>query len=119
MYARLTTTRLAPNERDTSAAMEQLMPIFRKLDGFKGMIVASEGEGRRCVAMSLWETAEALEAGSRVMDQIRDAETVIRDVESQETSVFRLVGFDVRWLSTQALESDSPTRKAPFPGTFQ
>jgi heme-degrading monooxygenase HmoA len=104
MYARLTTTRLAPNERDASAeVLEQVMPVFRQLDGFKGMIVVSEGDGRRIVAMSLWESAEALDAGSGVMDQIRDAETALRDVESQETSVFRVVGFDVRWLSTQAL----------------
>jgi heme-degrading monooxygenase HmoA len=105
MYARLTTTRLAPHERDTSAdVLEQVMPVFRQLDGFKGMIVVSEGDGQRIVALSLWESAETLKAGSVVMDQIRDAETNLREVESQETSVFRVVGFDVRWLSTQALE---------------
>jgi hypothetical protein len=37
------------------------------------------------------------------MNQIRDAETCARKVESQETTSFRVVGFDVRWLSTQAL----------------
>jgi heme-degrading monooxygenase HmoA len=100
----MTTTLLAPNERDTSAeVLEQVMPVFRQLDGFKGMIVLSEGDGRRIIAMSLWESAEALEAGSMVMNQIRDAETLIREVESQESSVFQVVGFDVRWLSTQAL----------------
>lgn len=104
MYARLTMTRLGPDGRGTSPEeLEQLIPVFRQLDGFKGMIVASENDGRRCVAMSLWESPEALEAASRVMDQMRDAETGMRDVEDQETAVFRIIGFDVRWLSTQAL----------------
>lgn len=104
MYARLTTTTLATDQRDEVAqVLEEVMPVFRQLEGFKGMIVAAEDDGRRVLAMSLWESEDALEASAPVMNQIRDAETCARKVESQETTSFRVVGFDVRWLSTQAL----------------
>jgi heme-degrading monooxygenase HmoA len=104
MFARMTTTTLAPGQPDEAASvLEEVMPVLRQLDGFKGMIVVSEGEGQRIVAMSLWETEQALAQGEHVMNQIRDAETRVRQVESQETASFRVVGFDIRWLSTQAL----------------
>lgn len=104
MYARLTTTVLSSEQRDASAeVLEQVMPTLRQLDGFKGIIVVSEGDGKRVVAMSLWETADALEASAPVLDQIRDAETAGRNVESQDSVAFRVFGFDVRWLVTQAL----------------
>jgi heme-degrading monooxygenase HmoA len=104
MHARLTTTTLATDQPDEVAqVLEEVMPVFRQLDGFKGMIVATEDDGRRIVAMSLWESEDALEASTPVLDQIRDAETCGRGVESQETTSFRVVGFDIRWLSTQAL----------------
>jgi heme-degrading monooxygenase HmoA len=104
MYARMTTTQLAPGESDDwTAVFESIVPVCRRLDGFKGMIIGSEEEGRRMLVMSLWESEETLAAGKPVMDSIRDAETRKRRVEAQETTSFRVVGFDIRWFSTQAL----------------
>jgi heme-degrading monooxygenase HmoA len=96
MFARLTTTQLAANERDATAeVVPELLPTLRGLDGFKGIIVASEGDGRRVVALSLWETAEALQANKDILDGLRDAETVGRNVDSQESAAFRVVTFDL------------------------
>jgi heme-degrading monooxygenase HmoA len=104
VYARMTTTQLAPGESDDWVTVfESIVPVCRQLDGFKGMIIASEDEGQRVLVMSLWESEETLAAGKPVMDSLRDAETRRRKVESQETTSFRVVGFDIRWLSTQAL----------------
>lgn len=96
MYARLTTTQLGPDERDASAEVfEQVLPTLRSLEGFKGMIVASEGDGKRVIALSLWADAEALEASSATMDRLRDAESGGREIQSQESASYRIVGFDV------------------------
>lgn len=104
MYARMTTTQLAPGESDDWASVfASIVPVCRQLDGFKGMIIGSEDEGGRMLVMSLWESEETLAAGEPVMDSLRDAETRKRRIESQETTSFRVVGFDIRWLSTQAL----------------
>ena len=82
------------------------MPTLRRLDGFKGIIVVAEDHGGRVLALTLWENAEALEANAPVLDRMRDAESSGRDLESLESASFRVVGFDVRWLVTQALERD-------------
>jgi heme-degrading monooxygenase HmoA len=96
MYARLTTTRLAADERDATAeVVPEILPTLRRLDGFKGLIVVSEGDGQRIVALSLWESAEALQANTDILDGLRDAETVGRNVETQESSAFRVVAFDL------------------------
>jgi heme-degrading monooxygenase HmoA len=104
MYARMTTTELAPGETDDWASVfEGIVPICRNLEGFKGMLIGSEEEGRRLLVVSLWESEELLAANQPVLDDLRDAETRTRNVERQETTSFRVVGFDIRWLSTQAL----------------
>jgi heme-degrading monooxygenase HmoA len=96
MFARLTTTQLAANERDATAeVVPEILPTLRRLDGFKGIIVASEGDGRRVVALSLWDSAEALQANKDILDGLRDAETIGRNVDSQESAAFRVIAFDL------------------------
>jgi heme-degrading monooxygenase HmoA len=96
MFARLTTTQLAANERDATAeVVPEILPTLRRLDGFKGIIVASEGDGRRIVALSLWDSAEALQANKDILDGLRDAETIGRNVDSQESAAFRVIAFDL------------------------
>jgi heme-degrading monooxygenase HmoA len=96
MYARLTTTVLAPDEHDAAAEVfPQVLPTLKALDGFKGIVVASEDEGKRIIALSFWESAEALEASRSTMDRMRDAESGGRNIESQESIAFRVVGFEL------------------------
>ena|SRR5687768_1509697 len=96
MYARLTATTLGTGQSDDSATVfADLLPTLRSLDGFRGMVVLSELDGQRVVALSFWESAEAVESGATTMDRLRDAETSLRQVESQETTVFRVAGLDL------------------------
>ena len=96
MYARLTTTVLAPDEHDASAEVfPQVLPTLKGLDGFKGIVVASEDDGKRIIALSLWESAEALAANTSTVDRMRDAESGGRKIESQESVAFRVVGFEL------------------------
>ena len=96
MYARLTTTVLAPDEHDATAEVfPQVLPTLKGLDGFKGIVVASEDEGKRIIALSLWESAEALAANTSTIDRMRDAESGGRKIESQESVAFRVVGFEL------------------------
>jgi heme-degrading monooxygenase HmoA len=92
----LTTTVLAPDERDATAEVfPQVLPTLKGLEGFKGIVVASEDDGTRIIALSLWETAEALAASASTMDRMRDAESGGRKIESQESVALRVVGFEL------------------------
>lgn len=92
MHSRLTTTVLAPDEIESTAqVLEGILPTMRELAGFRGVIVLHDDERRLNVAMTLWDSAEALENSEAVMGKIRVAETNSRNVESQETSTFRVV----------------------------
>jgi hypothetical protein len=93
MYARLTTTVLAAQEEDASGRVfEQLLPTMKELPGFRGMLVLSEVEGRRIVALSLWESPEDLAAAEPVLEKLKRAETVFREVDFQETGRFDVAG---------------------------
>ena len=97
MYARLTTTTLAPDEPDASAdVFEAILPTLRELDGFAGMVVLSELDGQRIVALSLWESRESLQEAEPVMERLRTAETVHRAVDAQETTAYRVSGADIQ-----------------------
>lgn len=96
MFARLTTTTLGADEPDVSAdVFEIILPAVRELDGFAGMFVLSELEGRRIVALSLWDSLESLEGAEPVMERLRTAETVHRSVEAQEVTAFLVSGSDL------------------------
>jgi heme-degrading monooxygenase HmoA len=96
MYARVVTTVLGAGEKDASAEVfEQILPAVAELDGFKGMVILSELEGRRIVSMTLWETLEALEDATAAMDKVRDAESSFRSVDSQETARFIVSGSEL------------------------
>jgi heme-degrading monooxygenase HmoA len=91
VYARVTTTTLAPDEPDVAGTvLDRILPILRELPGFDGMLLGSELGGRRIVAVSLWASLDALEAAEPVMDKLKRAESAHRRVEAQETVRFRV-----------------------------
>lgn len=91
MFARLTTTLLATEERDaTTEIVENLLPTLEGLPGFEGLVVLSNPETHVIHGITLWENAEALERSELVMDGIRDAETAGRGVVAQQTGAFRV-----------------------------
>jgi heme-degrading monooxygenase HmoA len=91
VIARLTTTVLGPDEPDASSeVIENLVPTFDELPGFRGVIVLTDADTHVVHALTLWESRHALEESARVMDGLRDAETAGRDVASQETGVYEV-----------------------------
>jgi heme-degrading monooxygenase HmoA len=96
MYARITSFVL-PEVEEAAAAdvVEQILPTVRDLDGYRGMVVLSDVEGGRIVSLSLWETAEKMDASRVVTEKIQAAETASRQVESHDAELFRVVSFDL------------------------
>jgi heme-degrading monooxygenase HmoA len=96
MYARLTATVVGPAEPDSTAEIfEQIVPTMRDLDGYRGFVVLSDLEEDRFLVLTLWETAEALEASEEIADRIKAAETAKRDFEIESTARYRVDRFDL------------------------
>lgn len=96
MHARVTTTALSRDEFDDAAnVFEQVLPAIRELEGFKGMVVLSELEGNRVLALTLWNDEQAMHAAGSVMDGLRDAETRPRRIDAQETAEFVVSGVEL------------------------
>ena len=96
MHARVTTTTLGSDQPDDSAAVfAEVAPTLRSIGGYKGMVVLSEVDGRRVIALSFWESSDALASGTDTMNRLRNAETSQRAVDDQETVEYQVVGFDL------------------------
>jgi heme-degrading monooxygenase HmoA len=96
MYARLTTTVVGPAEDDSAAEIfEQVMPTMRELDGYRGLVVLSDLDEGRFLVLTLWETAEAMEASEAITARIKAAETAKRDFEIESTTRYRVDTFDL------------------------
>jgi heme-degrading monooxygenase HmoA len=96
MFARIMSFVLTEVEEAAAAdVVEQILPTVRDLDGYRGMVVLSDVEGGRIVSLSLWESAETMEASRLVTEKIQAAETANREVESQDPALFRVVAFDL------------------------
>jgi heme-degrading monooxygenase HmoA len=92
MYARLTTIVFREADYDAAALFRNVLPTVEGLDGFKGMMVFSGLEDHSFVALTLWETAEALRAAEPVLEGVKRAETSQRQVESLQTERFYVSG---------------------------
>ena len=96
MHARVTTVKVGPGEPDSTAEIfEQIVPTMRELDGYRGMVVLHDLEQPQFVVLSLWESADAMEASDDVASRITTAETANRDFEVQGRTRYRVETFDL------------------------
>lgn len=70
MYARSTTIHAQPSAIDAGVAhlRDEVMPKLQELDGFVGMSLLTDRESGRCIAVTAWESEEAMSA---LADQVR------------------------------------------------
>jgi heme-degrading monooxygenase HmoA len=96
VYARLHSFVLGDQDRPAAdAVVEQVLPLVRDIEGYRGMVVLAELAGGRIVSVSLWDSTETMDSSRKVAEKIRDAETSSRQVENMESSTYRVVAFDL------------------------
>lgn len=64
MFARLSTFEGDPErvEEFRRAAVEQVLPMLRRLDGFHGASVLADRRSGKVLAVTLWESEDAMDA---------------------------------------------------------
>jgi heme-degrading monooxygenase HmoA len=95
MYARVTTVTVGPGEPESTAEIfEQIVPTMRELEGYRGMVVLSDVDEPRFLVLSLWESADAMEASEAMASRISAAETAERDYDVEAMTRYRVDTFD-------------------------
>jgi len=67
MYARHVSMNLKPNNGDefTQTLENEILPLLRKQNGFEDEITLASREGKKAVAISLWDRKESADVYSR------------------------------------------------------
>jgi heme-degrading monooxygenase HmoA len=95
MHARVTTTSIGEEHASIAEIFEHVTPALRQLEGYRGVFVLTDAESSEFVVVSLWETAEAMEASEPIAARIKTAETANRDFEIESTKHYRVDSFDL------------------------
>jgi hypothetical protein len=92
VYVSLTTTRSAPDEpiEIATIAGEEMLPWFREIEGFEGLLMLSNEANGTTLALVFWESEEIAERHRASRMAFRDRVTAAANVEVQDT-----VGYEV------------------------
>ena len=73
MFARVTTGQSSPERLDEAVRyiQEQVVPVARQQRGFQGVYFLADRQTGKLLAVSLWESEEALRASEAAMEQSR------------------------------------------------
>jgi hypothetical protein len=84
-------------DQDAQAAVEALLPWIRQFDGYRGMMVLTDGANGRAHFVTFWEDEEALKRSAQGRQLVREqmAKTAGAEIESSQAYVVRLLdGFE-------------------------
>ena len=73
MHARVTTLQMDPDKVDGVAdrLQNEDVPDFEKLDGYKGMTLVTDRSSGKTVAITFWESEDALNASEEAVKDAR------------------------------------------------
>lgn len=95
MHARVSRFQGSGEGAASPPKVEDVLPTLREMDGFRGLISLVNGEGGDALAITLWETEEAMRVSDARADEIRRemanaAGDEIRSVERYEVEALQL-----------------------------
>ena len=92
MHARVTTLQMEPERIDEVAERLRTddIPGFQQLDGFKGMTVLADRGSGKTIAISFWESEDAMRASEDAVKQSRE-----RAAETGRSSAPQVERFEV------------------------
>ena len=82
---------------DAQAAVEALLPWLGQFDGYRGMMVLTDGEHGRAHFVTFWEDEDSLKRSAQGRQQVREqmAKTAGAEIESSHPYVVTLLdGFE-------------------------
>ena len=99
MYARVTTFEgpAAGIDEGARQAREQILPAARQMAGFKGMYLLADRSSGKALAVTLWESEDAIRASEEAANRLRQQSAAgmgeeIRAVDRYEVVLAELEG---------------------------
>jgi heme-degrading monooxygenase HmoA len=99
LFARVSTFEGSPEQVDqlTRYATERVVPALHELEGFNGVLGLADRQSGRVIAVTFWETEEALRASEEEANQLRDdsaqaASETVASVERYEVTFGEVKG---------------------------
>src|SRR5215217_9602486 len=88
MFARVSTFEGAPEHvgEQIRYAREQVLPALEELEGFSGILGLADRQSGKVLAVTLWESEQAVRASEEAANQLRD--------ESAETASETIAGVE-------------------------
>ena len=83
-------------EAAVEIAREQILPLERKMDGFRGLVVLTDGVARRLVSITFWATEEDMQASTESAATITRFAAATVQGKRTDLEQFEVLLFEVR-----------------------
>jgi hypothetical protein len=96
MLANMTSVKTDRTDLDEGAQMaaDALLPWVRQFDGYRGMIVLSDGVNGRARFVTFWEDQDALERSEHGRKQVREQMAKTAGVEIDDVQAYTVLLLD-------------------------
>lgn len=93
MFARVTTQHGSPDKLDAALLVvnEQIVPAAKQLSGFERMLVLVDRASGKTVAVTLWESEEAMRASEEAAGSMRSSAAEASNAEEVGVERFEVV----------------------------
>ena len=93
MFARVSIFKGSGQEFDEAAtnARENVIPALREIDGFAGALILADRPTGRSMAITLWETEDALRSSEEAATQMREETAATYDEEILGVETYDIV----------------------------
>jgi heme-degrading monooxygenase HmoA len=93
VFARVSTFQGSPEVIDESTrhAREVVLPVAQQMSGFKGLLALADRATGREIAITMWESEEALRASEEAADRIRSEAAGVADQQIVSVERFEIV----------------------------
>jgi heme-degrading monooxygenase HmoA len=93
MHARMTTLQGSPGEADAALRQidDEVIPGIKGQDGFTGLLALLDRDGGKMIAITFWESEEAMRASEEAANRLRESTASAADEEIVGVDRFEVV----------------------------
>lgn len=93
MHARMSTLQGSPGQADDAIRQidDQVIPAAKAMDGFSGLLALMDRDSGKMIAITFWESEEAMRASEEAANRLRESTASAADEEIVGVDRFEVV----------------------------